>query len=256
MFRTFRDLCQRSAGGPPASCEALKYEENTRASRPRSGLRRGFVEVPFLTFRFPLAAAMLLLSASLLQADNGDGTKVQTKPGHRVRLIYYLSGVAGPKEADAIVQGVKQLKTVTTASVDTDRGFLKISFDSQELSYHQVAQAINDAGDGFGKKYDPRVVISVPDYAKPDVKPKIDAILGDEKLKPLIRIEAIDEAKGIFFVHFLPLKLDPAKTGTQGFNGGALTHPIHMVPPTGLALPFRYYNDDSPEIPVYKPATP
>jgi hypothetical protein len=206
--------------------------------------------------RFLWITALALISAGFVHADNGDGTKVPTKPGHRVRLIYYLSGVEGQKEADAIVLSVKVLKTVTTASVDTGRGCLKVSFDSHDLSYHQVAQAIADAGAQFGKKYDPRVVISVPDYAKPDITPKIKAIFANGQLKPWIWIEAIDESKGVFFVHFLPLKPDPARTGTQGFNGGDLTHPIHMVPPTGLALPFKYSSEDSPEIPVYKAAAP
>jgi hypothetical protein len=208
----------------------------------------------FPMLRFLLAASIALAIAGPALADNQDGTKIPTKEGHRVRLIYYLSEVAGQKEADAIVLAVKAIKTVTTASVDTNRGYLKISFDSHEVSYHQVAQVIADAGNNFNKKYDPRVVISVPDYAKPEVMPKIKAIFADEKLKPWIVIEPIDAAKGVFFVHFLPLKLDPAKTGTQGFNGGYLTHPIHMVPPTGLALPFKYAAEDSPEIPVYKAA--
>ena len=57
--------------------------------------------------RFLLVTALALISAGLVHGDNGDGTKVPTKPGHRVRLIYYLSGVEGQKEADAIVLAVK-----------------------------------------------------------------------------------------------------------------------------------------------------
>ena len=53
--------------------------------------------------RFLLITALALISAGFIHADNGDGTKVPTKPGHRVRLIYYLSGVQGQEEADAIV---------------------------------------------------------------------------------------------------------------------------------------------------------
>jgi len=205
--------------------------------------------------RFILIALMALLTTSLVHADNGDGTKVQVKPGHRVKLIYYISELHGQKESDAIVAALKPLPTVTTASVDTTRGYVRISFDSHDLSYHQVAQAIAEVGTTFEKIYDPRVVISVPDYPKPDITPRIKAIFADEKLKPWITIEAIDESRGLFFVHFLPLKLDPAKTGTQGFNGGYLTHPIHMVPPTGLALPFKYLSEDSPEIPVFTAPT-
>jgi hypothetical protein len=206
----------------------------------------------FSILHFLLTVSITLATAGLAHADTQDGTKIPTKEGHRVKLIYYLSDVDGQQEADAIVLAVRTIKTVTTASVDTNRNYLKISFDSHEVSYHQVAQVIADAGTNFNKKYDPRVVISIPDYPKPEVMPKIKAIFADEKFKPWIVIEPINTAKGIFFVHFLPLKLDPTKMGTQGFNGGYLTHPIHMVPPTGLALPFKYSAEDNPEIPVYK----
>jgi copper chaperone CopZ len=194
-----------------------------------------------------LLAAFAVTSVS---AASQDGTKTPVKEGHRVRLIYYVTGLESAKEADAITAAIKLLPTVTTATANLERGYLKVSFDSHELSYHQVAQAIADAGTSSRKNYDPRVVISVPDYAKPDIAPKIQAIFDDPKLKPWVKIEPIDRAKGVFFVHLLPLKLDPNHSGTQGFNGGYLTHPIHMAPPVGMALPFKYAAEDDPTIPI------
>ena len=127
-----------------------------------------------------------------------------------------------------------------------------MSFDQRDISFHEVAQAISDAGHSLGKWYDPRVVMSIPDFARADVRPKVQAILEDEKLKPLVRVDPIDEAKGLFFIHFLPLTVDPARTIWQGFNGGAFTHPIHMAPPIGLSarVPSSPSADDPAGIPL------
>jgi copper chaperone CopZ len=215
--------------------------------------------MPYIMRRFsPLwllgLISFVVLAGTSASAASQDGTKVQVKEGHRVRLIYYLTGAETAKEADSVIAAVKALPTVTSATANLERGYLKVSFDSHELSYHQVAQAIAEAGSSSGKNYDPRVVISVPDYAKPEIAPKIQAIFDDPKLRPWVKIELIDAAKGLFFVHFLPLKVDPNQSGTQGFNGGYLTHPIHMAPPVGMALPFKYAAEDAPEIPTAKNA--
>jgi copper chaperone CopZ len=187
-------------------------------------------------------------------ADEGvhhaDGTKAAQKEGHRVRIVYYLTGLESPAEAQLITEKVKGLKSVTAVTVNTERHYALVIFDSHQLSYHQVAQAMVEAGTPLKKAYDPRVVVSIPDYASPANKNRIDAVFADEKLKPWIAIEPIDAAKGLFFVHFRPLLIDPNKTGTQGFNGGYLTHPIHMAPPVGMALPFKYLSEDNPAVPT------
>lgn len=60
-----------------------------------------------------------------------------------------------------------------------------------------------------------------------------------------MRIEPLDKSKGEFVVHFLPLELDAAATGPQGFNGGHINHPIHDAPPRGLGLMCIYAADDA-----------
>jgi hypothetical protein len=54
----------------------------------------------------------------------------------------------------------------------------------------------------------------------------------------------LDKTKGVFFVYLLPLQLDPAATGPQGFNGGHLNHPLHDPPPRGLGLTCIYAAGD------------
>jgi hypothetical protein len=133
---------------------------------------------------------------------------------------------------------------VRKISVNIARGFAQVRFDSHIVSYHQVAQAIADAGTAAGKKLDPRLKIRAPEYAQGGNAAKVDAVFAGKRLNQRVRIEPLDKAKGEFLVHFLPLQLDPAESGPQGFNGGHLNHPIHDAPPRGLGLQFSYEADD------------
>jgi hypothetical protein len=58
----------------------------------------------------------------------------------------------------------------------------------------------------------------------------------------------LDKARGLFMVHFLPLKINPADKTPQGFNGGHLHHPISDPPPRGLGLTSGYGSDYDPTI--------
>lgn len=135
-------------------------------------------------------------------------------------------------------------------SVDTAHGFAEVRFDSHVVSYHQVAQAIADAGSAVGKQFDPRLKIQVPAYAQTGNAAKVDAIFAGKRLNQRVRVEPLDKSKGEFLVHFLPLQFDPAGSGPQGFNGGHLHHPINDPPPRGLGLEMSY---ETPEDGVSNP---
>ena len=68
--------------------------------------------------------------------------------------------------------------------------------------------------------------------------------LRGKRLNQRVRIEPLDKTRGEFLVHLLPLQLDPAASGPQGFNGGHLNHPIHDPPPRGLGLTCIYAAED------------
>ncbi|HSV14137.1 MAG TPA: hypothetical protein VLI90_07750, partial [Tepidisphaeraceae bacterium] len=171
-------------------------------------------------------------------ASAGAGDEVRAP--HTPALMFYLTGATESRDADAIRAAVGKLKIATVLEVNTQRGYAHIRFDSHVVSYHQVAQAIMDAGPSLGKQYDPYLIFRVPDYAKADNAEHVDAIFAGKKLRTRVNVTPIDKSQGEFAVHFLPLKIDPAVTAPQGFNGGHLHHPVSDPAPHGLALESSY----------------
>jgi hypothetical protein len=169
-------------------------------------------------------------------ASAGDDVRAPHTPA----LMFYLTGATEARDADAIRAAVGKLKVATVLEVNTQWGYAHIRFDSHVVSYHQVAQAIADAGESLGKKYDPYLIFRVPDYTKADNAERVDAVFAGKKLRTRVNVTPIDKSKGNFAVHFLPLKVDPVVTAPQGFNGGHLHHPISDPAPRGLALESSY----------------
>jgi copper chaperone CopZ len=164
---------------------------------------------------------------------------------HTPTLIFYLSGADSPKDTDTIRSSVQKLKSVSKITVNPEHSYVQVRFDSHVVSYHEVAQAIADAGAVLGKNYDPSLKVAVPAYAQPGNAAKVDALFAGKRLNQRVKIQPLDKTKGVFLIHFLPLKPDPAETGPQGFNGGHLNHPLHDPPPRGLGLECRYAADDT-----------
>jgi len=176
---------------------------------------------------------------------------------HTPTLIFYISAATGQNDLNVIRYAIKQLQSAVLIQMNTDRGYVRVRFDSHAVSYHQVAQAISDAGSSLHKQYDPCLVFSVPDYAKPGNAANVDAIFAGKRLNQRVHLTPVDKAKGEFLIHFLPLTVDPHVAGPQGFNGGHLHHPISDPPPRGLGLPSGYAADDDPSItiPIQTPST-
>jgi copper chaperone CopZ len=183
------------------------------------------------------------LAAAAALAAVDDASDDAYRP-HTPTLVYYLSGVEGRADTDAILAKVSALPSVRKASVTIERGYAQVRFDSHAVSYHQVAQAIADAGASIGKKFAPRLKITVPEYALGENAAKVDAVFAGKRLNQRVRIEPLDKAQGQFLVYLLPLQLDADATGPQGFNGGHLNHPLHDPPPRGLGLTCSYAAED------------
>src|SRR3954468_12586119 len=153
---------------------------------------------------------------------------------HTPTLMFHLAHADAQADADAIRTSVQKLASV--CKVVFAEGLVKVRFDSHVVSYHQIAEAITEAGTVRGKAFDPCLKILVPEYTQPGNAAKVDAIFEGKRLNQRVRIDAGDKARGEFLIHFLPLTVDAAQTGPQGFNGGHLHHPIHDPPPRGLGL--------------------
>jgi copper chaperone CopZ len=184
-----------------------------------------------------------LLAARVVSAADDANDDEAYRP-HTPTLVFYVSGLSRQKDADTIRARVQKLPSVRKVNVNAARAYAQVRFDSHVVSYHQVAQAIADAGPAAGKKFEPRLKIRVPEYSQGDNAAKVDAVFAGKRLNQRVRIEPLDKAQGEFLVHLLPLQLDPAITGPQGFNGGHLNHPLHDPPPRGLGLTCIYAAED------------
>jgi copper chaperone CopZ len=174
-------------------------------------------------------------------APSAQEKKVGKRPP--VTLTYYLPGIAAANERAALRTALEKVKSMKTVVVAPGGEWVTVQFDSHVVSYHEVAQAITDAGAALGKQYAPRLKLQVPEYARNDNASKVDAIFAKKRLNQRVRIESVDKSKGAFVLHFLPLQRDPEETGPQGFNGGHLNHPIHDAPPQGLGLVLIYVTE-------------
>ena len=104
----------------------------------------------------------VLTSLFLIGAGNAPANGVAKEPEpnqpHTPTLVFYLTGAKGPPDADAIGASVKKLASAGVVDFNADRGYVRVRFDSHVVSYHQVAQAISDAGKTLGKAYDPYLI--------------------------------------------------------------------------------------------------
>src|SRR5262249_32965412 len=141
---------------------------------------------------------------------------------HTPTLIFYVTGLGGDGMGDAAAlrTSIERLKSASVVEVNAGRSYVRVRFDSHVVSYHQVAQAISDAGATLGRHYDPRLVYCVADYAKGDNAAKVDDVFGGKRLNSRVHVVALDRDKGLFLVRFLPLQVDASTEDPQGFNGG------------------------------------
>jgi hypothetical protein len=203
--------------------------------------------------RLFLWVTLLCLSWSLRAAvDGADNPQTadatEARQPHTPTLIFYLTGAGSRDDSTAICDAVGKLKSATTVEVNTNHSYARIRFDSHIVSYHQVAQAIVDAGTGRGKKYDPWLVFSVTNYNVATNAPGVDRIFAGKRLNTRVTVKPNDKSRGLFQVHFLPLAVDPHQTAPQGFNGGHIHHPISDPPPRGLGLPSDYASVYDPSL--------
>jgi len=198
-----------------------------------------------------LLSAVLVMAGCLITTVAAEDPSDAYQP-HTPTLLFYLSNVTGPEDAEAIRVSVQKLASVKKINADAARGLVQVRFDSHVVSFHQVAQAIAAAGATLGKKYDPRLKIRVPEYAQPGNAAKVDAIFAGKRLNQRVKIEPVDKTKGDFIVHFLPLQIPAGGIGPEGFNGGHLNHPIHDPPPRGLGLTCIYAAEDDAAQPPAK----
>ena len=189
------------------------------------------------------------IHAAVDAADNSaTADATEARQPHTPTLIFYLTGVKNQEDAEAIRTAVKKLPSAETVEVNTNHSYTRIRFDSHVVSYHQIAQAITDAGTSLGKSYDPWLVFSVTNYDVSTNALNVDRIFAGKRLNTRVTVKPIDKSCGLFQIHFRPLILDPHQTAPQGFNGGHIHHPVSDPPPRGLGLPSDYASAFDPSL--------
>jgi copper chaperone CopZ len=184
-----------------------------------------------------MKTTLLSLSVIAALAFTASAAEKAAPAPHPTTQTFYIANVECDTCVANITESVKKVKSVTKVEKLTPKsGYANVSFDSHADSFQQIAQAIADATPARGKKYVPTMKFRVPDYAKGDNAAKVDAIFA--KSAAFVKVEATNKEKGEFLMSFLPLTVDPKKTGPQGWNGGRFGHPIHDAPPKGLGLAF------------------
>ncbi len=191
----------------------------------------------------PPAGAAGAAAAVPAAADAGEDA---TAP-HTPTLVFYLAELTTAGGA-AMRTALAALPSARLVAVDAGRGCVRVRFDSHVVSFHQVAQALSDAGAAIGQPAAPRLVIAIPGYALEGHAAAVDAILAGKRLNQRVALSPIDRARGLFAIAFLPLAPDAQASGPQGFNGGHLHHPLHDPPPRGLGLACTYLADDDRSI--------
>jgi copper chaperone CopZ len=140
------------------------------------------------------AVLFLSIGRTVLAADVEKADEVRQP--HTPALIFYLSGAENQKDADAIRASVQKLKSAATINVNTNRSYACIRFDSHVVSYHQVAQAIAEAGKTLGKSYNPYLIFSVLEYGRSNNAAKVDAIFAGKRLNTRVNVKPLDKNKG------------------------------------------------------------
>ena len=129
----------------------------------------------------PLLLIFLVLTATLRAAEPSDDAY---RP-HTPTLTFHLTHADDPTDAEAIRASVQRLASVS--KVTFAPGAVQVRFDSHVVSYHQIAQAIADAGKARGKQFDPSLKLLVPEYAQDGNGAKVDAVLAGKRLNQRVR---------------------------------------------------------------------
>jgi copper chaperone CopZ len=178
--------------------------------------------------------AVLALIATLALTTRAAAPKA--KPGPKdpapSTRTFFIEGVKSAADVQAVTAAASTVNTVSNVvDLTPASGFANISFDHHAVTHQQIAQAIADAG-----PFKVSFKFLVPDYAKDaETAKKMDAVFA--RFAKSVSIEALDKAKGLFVIRFLPFTPGPAgQPLANGFNFGHIAHPIIDPAPKGMGL--------------------
>jgi len=174
----------------------------------------------------------LLLNQSFAPLIAAEKEKPKASP---TTLTFFITGIECAACVEMVRQSVSNTPGVTDLFVEQRiDSYASVAFDPQQVSAHQIAQAIFDSMPLHGRPYEPRLMLTIPDYAKSEIAAKVDAVIAQHAA--FIEVETMDKEKGELLLYFLPLKSDPSNKKPQGWNHTTLLHTLQDPAPKGLGL--------------------
>ena len=155
-------------------------------------------------------------------------------------MTFYVSGVECGSCVYIVQQSINETKGVADATVvQMIDAYANVVFDPKVSSEHQIAQSMREALPIHGKPYLATLKLHVPDYAKHAAK--VDGLFA--RWKDWVELETVDKAKGELLIHFHELRIDPKKTGPQGWSLAQFAAAMKSPKPKGLGLDFTVENE-------------
>lgn len=155
-------------------------------------------------------------------------------------VTFYVSGVECGSCVYIVQQSISETKGVADAAVvQMIDAYANVVFDPKVSSEHQIAQAVREALPIHGKPYLATLKLHVPDYAKHAAK--VDGLFA--RWKDWVELETVDKSKGELLIHFHELRIDPKKTGPQGWSLAQFAAAMKSPKPKGLGLDFTVENE-------------
>lgn len=152
-----------------------------------------------------------------------------------VTETFFVSGIECGSCVYAVQQSITETKGVSQVTVlQLLDSYANVTFDPQQLSEHQVAQAVREAYALHGRPYLATLKVQVANYTQNAAK--VDALFST--WKNWVELEPIDKAKGELLIHFHELKSDAKKAGPQGWSLAQFTEAMKSPAPKGLGLDF------------------
>lgn len=150
-------------------------------------------------------------------------------------VTFYVSGVECGSCVYIVQQSISETKGVADATVlQMIDAYANVAFDPKKVSEHQIAQAVREALPIHGKPYLATLKLHVPDYAKHAAK--VEGLFA--RWKDWVELETVDKSKGELLIHFHELRIDPKKTGPQGWSLAQFAAAMKSPAPNGLGLDF------------------
>lgn len=155
-------------------------------------------------------------------------------------MTFYVSGVECGSCVYIVQQSIRETKGVADATVvQMIDACANVVFDPKVSSEHQIAQAVREALPIHGKPYLATLKLHVPGYAKHAAK--VDSLFA--RWKDWVELETVDKSKGELLIHFHELRIDPKKTGPQGWSLAQFAAAMKSPKPKGLGLDFTVENE-------------